>query len=96
MPEKKTIERAWKAKREGKAPTTQGGEFVRELLPTGSQLGDTPQFTATLYFPMAGVQEFFERIKNKVEIVWPLEVMDYGQKEFGVRDWTPPTGGPSW
>src|ERR1700746_49864 len=30
MPEKKTIERARQAKREGKAPTTQAGEFVRE------------------------------------------------------------------
>ena len=30
MPEKETIERARKAKREGKAPTTQAGEFVRE------------------------------------------------------------------
>jgi hypothetical protein len=30
MPEKKTIERAKQAKREGKAPSTQAGEFVRE------------------------------------------------------------------
>lgn len=30
MPEKRTIERAEKDKREGKAPTTQAGEFVRE------------------------------------------------------------------
>src|ERR1700756_5428022 len=30
MPEKKTMERARKAKREGKAPSTQAGEFVRE------------------------------------------------------------------
>ena len=30
MPEKKTLERARKAKREGKSPTTQAGEFVRE------------------------------------------------------------------
>jgi hypothetical protein len=30
MPEKKTVERARRAKREGKAPTTQAGEFVRE------------------------------------------------------------------
>jgi len=30
MPEKETIERAEQAKREGKAPTTQAGEFVRE------------------------------------------------------------------
>jgi len=30
MPEKKTIERAREAKREGKSPSTQAGEFVRE------------------------------------------------------------------
>jgi len=30
MPEKKTIERAQRARRQGKAPTTQAGEFVRE------------------------------------------------------------------
>src|ERR1700745_2950957 len=30
MPEKKTLERARRAKREGKAPTTQAGEFVHE------------------------------------------------------------------
>src|ERR687895_328681 len=30
MPEKKTVERAREDKREGKAPTTQAGEFVRE------------------------------------------------------------------
>jgi hypothetical protein len=32
VPEKKTIERARKAKREGKAPSTQAGEFVRETM----------------------------------------------------------------
>jgi hypothetical protein len=32
MPEKRTIERAKKAKREGKAPSTQAGEFVRETI----------------------------------------------------------------
>jgi len=30
MPERKTLKRARKAKREGKAPTTQAGEFVHE------------------------------------------------------------------
>jgi len=30
MPDKKTLERARKDKKEGKAPTTQAGEFVRE------------------------------------------------------------------
>src|SRR5262249_32686429 len=30
MPEKRTVEKARRAKRAGKAPTTQAGEFVRE------------------------------------------------------------------
>ena len=30
MPDKRTVEKAYKDKREGKAPTTQAGEFVRE------------------------------------------------------------------
>ena len=30
MPERKTLERARKAKRQGKSPSTQAGEFVRE------------------------------------------------------------------
>src|SRR5215213_6163163 len=34
MPKKKTIERARKDRREGKAPSTQAGEFVREEIET--------------------------------------------------------------
>jgi hypothetical protein len=30
MPEKETIERAWQDEREGKSPSTQAGEFIRE------------------------------------------------------------------
>jgi catechol 2,3-dioxygenase-like lactoylglutathione lyase family enzyme len=56
------------------------------LLSTGPHLGGTPQFTGTLYFNMDGVDEFFDRIKGKVGVVWPLEAMEYGQREFGVRD----------
>lgn len=32
MPEKRTLKRARKAKRQGKAPSTQAGEFVRETI----------------------------------------------------------------
>jgi hypothetical protein len=32
MPEKKTIDKAREAEREGKAPTTQAGEFIREQI----------------------------------------------------------------
>jgi catechol 2,3-dioxygenase-like lactoylglutathione lyase family enzyme len=56
------------------------------LLSTGSHLGDKPQFTGTLYFNIVGVEAYFESIKDKADIVWPLEAMEYGQREFGIRD----------
>jgi uncharacterized glyoxalase superfamily protein PhnB len=78
---------AWRAANDG------GGEncmlqagATDLLLSTGSHLGDKPQFTGTLYFHMAGVREFFERVKSRAEVIWPLETMDYGQREFGIRD----------
>jgi catechol 2,3-dioxygenase-like lactoylglutathione lyase family enzyme len=78
---------AWQAANDG------GGEnamlqagATSLLLSTGSHLGDKPQFTGTLYFNMTGVLGFFERVKEKVEVVWPLETTDYGQLEFGIRD----------
>jgi uncharacterized glyoxalase superfamily protein PhnB len=77
----------WQAANEG------GGEncmleagSTNVLLSTGSHLGDQPQFTGTLYFNMAGVKDFFEKVRPNAEVVWPLETMDYGQIEFGVRD----------
>jgi uncharacterized glyoxalase superfamily protein PhnB len=56
------------------------------LLSTGSHLGDEPQFTGTLYFNLVGVRDFFEQVKAKAQVVWPLETMEYGQLEFGIRD----------
>jgi catechol 2,3-dioxygenase-like lactoylglutathione lyase family enzyme len=77
----------WRAPEDGGGENCmlQAGE-VDLLLSTGSHLGDRPQLAGTLYFQMDGVQEFYERIKDRVELVWPLEAMDYGQREFGIRD----------
>jgi catechol 2,3-dioxygenase-like lactoylglutathione lyase family enzyme len=81
------FEVAWRAANDG------GGENcmlesgrANVLVSTGAHLGDKPQFTGTLYFNMDGVREFFERVQGRAEIVWPLESMDYGQTEFGIRD----------
>jgi len=76
-----------------RSPNDGGGEncMLQEgnthlMLSTGTHLGDKPQFTGTLYFEMSGVQRFYDRIKDHVEIVWPLESMEYGTLEFGIRD----------
>jgi uncharacterized glyoxalase superfamily protein PhnB len=76
-----------------RAPNDGGGENcwldlgeTSLMLSTGSHLGGTPSFTGTLYIDMDGVEEFYEEVKDRVELVWPLDVMDYGTREFGVRD----------
>src|SRR5262245_42419203 len=77
----------WRAANDGGGENCMmGADATNLLLSTGSHLGDQPQFTGTLYFHMAGVREFFERGKNQVEFVWPLERMEYGQTEFGIKD----------
>jgi uncharacterized glyoxalase superfamily protein PhnB len=74
-------------------PADGGGEScmlesgnARVLLSTGSHLELPPRFTGTLYFDMGGVREFWERVRGACDVVWPLEEMDYGSLEFGVRD----------
>jgi hypothetical protein len=59
---------------------------VNIMFSTGSHLGDSPTFSETLYFDVATVEELYESVKNTVAIFWPLEVMESGQREFGVRD----------
>ena len=76
----------WQATDDGGENCMLAAGSTNLILSTGSHLGDKPQFTGTLYFDMLGVREFFEQIKNKVKIAWPLETMDYGQTEFGIKD----------
>jgi len=56
------------------------------LFSTGAHLGDSPLLSGTLDFNIDGVDAYYEQVKGRVEIVWPLEVMSYGTREFGIRD----------
>jgi uncharacterized glyoxalase superfamily protein PhnB len=49
---------------------------------------DAPLFTGTLYFNIKGVEEYYNTVKanKEVEFVWDIGVMEYGTKEFGIRD----------
>jgi uncharacterized glyoxalase superfamily protein PhnB len=78
---------AWSAPQDGGGDNAmlQGGS-VSVLLSTAEQLGSQPQFSGTLYFNMLGVDEFFDRVKDRVKLIWPLDVTEFGQREFGIRD----------
>ena len=46
-----------------------------------------PRFTGSLYFVMDnGVDELWDALREKVEIVYPLENFEYGMREFAIRD----------
>ena len=77
----------WRAANDGSGENgmVQLGD-ISILFSTGAHLGSEPQFSGSIYIDMVGVEEFYEKVKDAVPIVWPLETMDYGSKEFGVRD----------
>ncbi len=78
---------AWRGANDGGGENCMvGSGGVSVLLSTGAHLGDAPRFTGTLYFDVTGVDELFARVQGRTEVVWPLEDMEYGQREFGMRD----------
>jgi uncharacterized glyoxalase superfamily protein PhnB len=63
-----------------------GAGEVHLMLTKGAYLGGEPRFTGTLYIEVKGIDSYYESIKHKAAIVWPLENMEYGQREFGIKD----------
>lgn len=47
---------------------------------------DKPTFTGSFYFKTDQVDELWEKLKGKSNIAYPLEIFDYGMKEFAIHD----------
>lgn len=45
-----------------------------------------PSLTGSIYLHVENVDELWTQLKDKVEIVYPIENMNYGMREFGIRD----------
>ena len=45
-----------------------------------------PGFSGTIYFTVPDADGYFASIKDKVAVVWPIQDMSYGSREFGIRD----------
>jgi uncharacterized glyoxalase superfamily protein PhnB len=45
-----------------------------------------PRFTGAIYLDVDNVDELWEQFKARARVVYPLETMDYGLREFGVLD----------
>lgn len=56
------------------------------IFSSGGNLGAEPAMTGTIYFFVHQVDDYFEEIKDKVDVQWPLQNMSYGTREFGIKD----------
>jgi uncharacterized glyoxalase superfamily protein PhnB len=55
-------------------------------LPNAHKNFKKPALTGSIYMYVENVEELWRKLKDKVEIVYPLEDMNYGMREFGIRD----------
>ncbi len=46
-----------------------------------------PKCTGTIYFFIDDVETYYKKVKDKAIVRWPLQKMDYGTLEFGVKDY---------
>lgn len=56
------------------------------MFSTGDNLGADPNLSGTLYFYPDSVDALWRVIEEHVQVEWPLQTMDYGTREFGIRD----------
>lgn len=45
-----------------------------------------PACTGTVYFSVADLDAYYEKVKDSVAVLWPVQEMSYGSREFGLRD----------
>ena len=55
-------------------------------LPNQHEPYERPQFSGAFYFRCDDVDAWWERLKDKAAVVYPVENFDYGMREFAVRD----------
>lgn len=48
--------------------------------------GGPPHCTGTIYLFLSDVDAYYDSIRHKAIVRWPLEDMAYGLREFGVKD----------
>ena len=62
------------------------GTELMLALPNSHLPFDRPMMTGSLYFNTDDVDAWWERLKDRCHIEYPIEDFDYGMREFAVRD----------
>jgi len=71
---------------EGWATMSRDGAEVMLALPNAHLAFEKPLMTGSLYFNTDDVDAWWERLKDKCVVEYPMEDFEYGMREFAVRD----------
>ena len=52
----------------------------------GSESFNQPAFTGSLYFTTDNIDQWWQQLREKATIVYPIENFDYQMREFAIRD----------
>jgi len=71
---------------EGWACMGSDGIEVMLALPNAHPPFEKPLMTGSLYFLTDDTDAWWERLKDKCQVEYPIESFEYGMREFAVRD----------
>jgi uncharacterized glyoxalase superfamily protein PhnB len=71
---------------DGFARVRLGGADIMLALPNAHVPWRGPRFTGSIYLDVDDVDQLWERLKTRARIVYPIETMEYGTREFGLLD----------
>jgi predicted enzyme related to lactoylglutathione lyase len=71
----------------GEATCTVQKEDCSIIFTTEELWSDHPKCTGTIYLFIDDVDAYYESIKEKAIVLWPLQDMPYGTREFGIKDY---------
>jgi uncharacterized glyoxalase superfamily protein PhnB len=71
---------------EGWACVASGDVEVMLAVPNAHLPFERPSLTGSLYFRTDDVDGWWERLKDKCRVEYPIEDFEYGMREFAVRD----------
>ena len=54
--------------------------------PNAHETWEKAVFTGSFYIRLENVAEFWQKLKGKARVCYPLETFEYGMKEFAVYD----------
>ncbi len=70
----------------GWASVKKDGVEIMFCLPNSHIPFEKPQFTGSIYIISDNVDAIWESIKEKVTVCFPIEIFDYGMREFAIFD----------